>query len=72
MTDTHSIGIDVGSTTVKLVGVDSAGSMLWHKLEQDGSKNRRTGNALIETESGGKSLFRRRPDHSQRATGGDW
>jgi predicted CoA-substrate-specific enzyme activase len=34
MTDTQSIGIDIGSTTVKLVGVDSAGNMLWFKLEQ--------------------------------------
>jgi predicted CoA-substrate-specific enzyme activase len=38
MTDTHSIGIDVGSTTVKLVGVDSTGNMLWHKLEQTDPK----------------------------------
>ena len=38
MTDTRSIGIDVGSTTVKVVGVDSAGDLLWHTLEQTDPK----------------------------------
>jgi predicted CoA-substrate-specific enzyme activase len=35
MTDTiRALGIDVGSTTVKMVGVDAEGSLAWHCLEQ--------------------------------------
>jgi (R)-2-hydroxyacyl-CoA dehydratese activating ATPase len=30
---TQSIGIDVGSTTIKLTGVDSTGQLLWHLIE---------------------------------------
>lgn len=30
----HALGIDVGSTTVKIVGVDATGAMVWHLLEQ--------------------------------------
>lgn len=30
----RALGIDVGSTTVKIVGVDAEGEMLWHLLEQ--------------------------------------
>ncbi|MBW8010293.1 MAG: 2-hydroxyglutaryl-CoA dehydratase [Chloroflexi bacterium] len=30
----QSLGIDVGSTTVKIVGLDAAGEMVWHMLEQ--------------------------------------
>lgn len=29
-----TLGIDVGSTTVKIVGVDNAGAITWHYLEQ--------------------------------------
>jgi predicted CoA-substrate-specific enzyme activase len=29
----QALGIDVGSTTVKIVGVDSAGVLVWHVLE---------------------------------------
>jgi len=29
-----ALGIDVGSTTVKIVGVDASGEMIWHLLEQ--------------------------------------
>lgn len=31
--DTRALGIDVGSTTVKLVGVDAVGNLAWHLLE---------------------------------------
>lgn len=34
MTTLSAIGIDVGSTTVKLVGIDAAGQMAWHILAQ--------------------------------------
>jgi predicted CoA-substrate-specific enzyme activase len=34
MSDIHAFGIDVGSTTVKIVGVDRDGEMQWHILEQ--------------------------------------
>lgn len=30
----HALGVDVGSTTVKLVGVDRKGNMVWHIFEQ--------------------------------------
>lgn len=30
----HALGIDVGSTTVKIVGADATGAMVWHLLEQ--------------------------------------
>ena len=30
----RALGIDVGSTTVKIVGVDAEGNMIWHLLEQ--------------------------------------
>jgi predicted CoA-substrate-specific enzyme activase len=30
----RALGIDVGSTTAKIVGVDAGGSLLWHMLEQ--------------------------------------
>ena len=33
MTDIRALGIDVGSTTVKIVGVDAAGNLAWHFLE---------------------------------------
>lgn len=33
MTDIRALGIDVGSTTVKIVGVDAAGNLAWHLLE---------------------------------------
>jgi len=29
-----ALGIDVGSTTVKIVGVDAEGNLAWHLLEQ--------------------------------------
>ena len=29
----HALGIDVGSTTAKIVGVDAAGIIVWHLLE---------------------------------------
>ena len=29
-----ALGIDVGSTTVKIVGVDAEGNLAWHWLEQ--------------------------------------
>ncbi len=32
--DIVALGIDVGSTTVKMVGVDAHGEMVWHYLEQ--------------------------------------
>lgn len=32
--DLEALGIDIGSTTVKIVGVDASGSMVWHLLEQ--------------------------------------
>ncbi len=34
MSTIQAIGIDVGSTTVKLVGVDAQGQLAWHILEQ--------------------------------------
>jgi predicted CoA-substrate-specific enzyme activase len=34
MSAIHSLGIDVGSTTIKIVGLDAAGEMIWHMLEQ--------------------------------------
>jgi predicted CoA-substrate-specific enzyme activase len=30
----HALGIDVGSTTTKIVGIDAQGDMIWHFLEQ--------------------------------------
>jgi len=30
----HALGIDIGSTTAKIVGVDEQGRMVWHILEQ--------------------------------------
>jgi len=33
MTTLHALGIDVGSTTAKIVGVDAAGNIVWHLLE---------------------------------------
>jgi predicted CoA-substrate-specific enzyme activase len=33
LTDIRALGIDVGSTTVKIVGVDAAGNLAWHFLE---------------------------------------
>ena len=32
--DVCALGIDVGSTTVKIVGVDAEGNLAWHFLEQ--------------------------------------
>lgn len=34
MNEVQALGIDVGSTTVKMVGVDAGGQMAWHLLEQ--------------------------------------
>ncbi len=34
MADIQALGIDVGSTTAKIVGVDAAGQMVWQLLEQ--------------------------------------
>jgi predicted CoA-substrate-specific enzyme activase len=34
MTQVIALGIDVGSTTVKIVGVDAEGNLAWHFLEQ--------------------------------------
>jgi (R)-2-hydroxyacyl-CoA dehydratese activating ATPase len=34
MSQIHAIGIDVGSATVKLVGTDHQGQLVWHLLEQ--------------------------------------
>lgn len=34
MTGIRALGIDVGSTTVKIVAVDAAGQLTWHLLEQ--------------------------------------
>jgi (R)-2-hydroxyacyl-CoA dehydratese activating ATPase len=33
MTQIHALGIDVGSTTAKIVAVDADGKMVWHLLE---------------------------------------
>lgn len=33
MEEIHSLGLDVGSTTTKIVAVDQAGRMVWHLLE---------------------------------------
>ncbi len=33
MTDIRALGIDVGSATVKIVGVDIEGRLAWHILE---------------------------------------
>lgn len=33
MSELKAIGIDIGSTTTKLIGVDGKGAMLWHVLE---------------------------------------
>lgn len=32
-TDIRALGIDVGSTTTKIVGVDAAGDLVWHHIE---------------------------------------
>jgi predicted CoA-substrate-specific enzyme activase len=32
--EVYALGIDVGSTTVKIVGVDAEGNLVWHFLEQ--------------------------------------
>lgn len=32
--DIRALGIDVGSTTTKIVGVDTAGNLVWHHIEQ--------------------------------------
>jgi predicted CoA-substrate-specific enzyme activase len=32
--EVRAFGIDVGSTTVKIVGVDAGGNLVWHHLEQ--------------------------------------
>ena len=32
--DIQAIGIDIGSSSTKLVGTDSAGQMIWHVLEK--------------------------------------
>lgn len=34
MSNIKALGIDVGSTTLKIVGVDTDGEMIWHLLEQ--------------------------------------
>jgi predicted CoA-substrate-specific enzyme activase len=34
MPDFHALGIDVGSTTVKIVGLDAEGNLAWHLLEE--------------------------------------
>jgi predicted CoA-substrate-specific enzyme activase len=34
VTEVRAFGIDVGSTTVKIAGVDEAGNLAWHLLEQ--------------------------------------
>jgi predicted CoA-substrate-specific enzyme activase len=34
VTDIYALGIDIGSTTAKIVGVDAEGNMTWHLLEQ--------------------------------------
>ncbi len=34
MSKIRALGIDVGSTTAKIVGVDESGEMVWHLLEQ--------------------------------------
>ncbi len=34
MDDIQALGIDVGSTTTKIVGVDASGRIVWHLLEQ--------------------------------------
>jgi len=34
VTGIRALGIDVGSTTVKIVGVDAKGNMVWQMLEQ--------------------------------------
>lgn len=34
MAEIVALGIDVGSTTTKIVGVDSGGEMVWHRLEK--------------------------------------
>ncbi len=36
VTDIRALGIDVGSTTVKIVGVDAAGNLERHRLEIGG------------------------------------
>lgn len=33
MNETRALGIDVGSTTTKIVGIDAQGRLLWHLLE---------------------------------------
>jgi len=34
MKEVRALGVDVGSTTVKMVGVDAEGNLVWHFLEQ--------------------------------------
>ncbi len=33
MTEVRGLGLDAGSTTVKLVAVDAAGELVWHRIE---------------------------------------
>lgn len=33
MSEISAFGLDVGSTTLKIVGIDQSGSMIWHMLE---------------------------------------
>ena len=33
MTGIHALGIDIGSTTAKIAGVDGQGTLVWHLLE---------------------------------------
>ncbi|MBI5031065.1 MAG: 2-hydroxyglutaryl-CoA dehydratase [Chloroflexi bacterium] len=49
MTDICALGIDVGSTTVKIVGVDAKGNLVWHTLEQAEPRIEDQAARLIET-----------------------
>jgi activator of 2-hydroxyglutaryl-CoA dehydratase len=34
MSEIRALGMDIGSTTTKIVGVDAEGTMVWHLLEE--------------------------------------
>ena len=38
MADIRALGIDAGSTTTKIVGVDAAGALIWHRMDQTDPK----------------------------------
>ena len=47
MGDIRALGIDAGSTTTKIVGVDSAGALIWHLMDRTDPKGDEQIRAMI-------------------------